>query len=129
MPLIIGTFDVQEVLISTTNTEVNYTVDFIDGSRSQGMFLAFLARINGVTDFCRSLYFVQDRQGAEGNNVLPGLSGGNFTTFSYDVEETGEITSNQPAQQSNFTLKIKGKHVSFMLDKKTNYYDNRLVCQ
>ncbi len=87
---------------------------FINGSKSQGVLLAFLARINGVTDFSRSLYFVQDRQGAEGSNVIPGLSGGSYTTLLYDVEETGEITSNQPAHQSNFTLKFTGKHVLFI---------------
>ena len=91
----VATFDVYDLnVITTGNAYLSYTVAFPSGSNALGVLIILLHRTNGLTDFNQSIYFVQERTGAEGMNQLSGILAGNYIALAYDVEENGEITSN-----------------------------------
>ena len=76
---------------------MDYSVVFVDGSNALGVLIILIFRTNGLTDFSRSIYFVQGRTGAQTTNQLSGVAAGTYEALAYDVEEDGLITSTTAA--------------------------------
>ncbi len=85
---------------------VDILLTFISGSLARGDFvsLLYIDNSNGgpMVDFSQSLYYVQGR--SEMTNTITGLPGGMYMALAYDVEETGEITSNNAADQQSVNI-------------------------
>ena len=99
-----ATFDVCDLnIISTANSELDYSVVFVGDSNALGVLMTLLFRNNELIDFNKSIYFVQGRTRAEAPNELSGLSG-TYTALAYDVEEDGRITSDIAADKEEITV-------------------------
>ena len=99
-----ATFDICDLNLTTANSELDYSVVFVDGSNALGVLMIFLFRTNRETDFSRSIYFVQGRTAAQTTNQLSGVSAGIYETLAYDVEEDGLISSTTAADQENINV-------------------------
>jgi len=84
---------------SSGASQLDYSVTFVQGTRALGVFVAILFRENGLTNFTKSLFFVQNEASAAAANQLMPLPSGNYVSLVYDLESTGEITFRQPADQ------------------------------
>ncbi len=83
---------------------MNYSLAFLSGSKARGTFMAVLHITNGMTNFNRSFYFVQSISTAQMTNTIAEVSGGRYMALAYDVEKTGEITSDTAADQQSVTI-------------------------
>ncbi len=83
---------------------MNYSLAFLSGSKARGTFMAVLHITNGMTNFNQSFYFVQNISAAQMANTIAELSGGMYMALAYDVEKTGEITSDRAADQQSVTI-------------------------
>ena len=61
--------------------------------------MSFLFKERGLTIFDKSYYFVQNQAIAAVTNQLEPIAVGNYTCQVYDLESSGEITSEQPADR------------------------------
>jgi len=82
---------------------LGYSIIFIQRTRSLGVFISILFRENGMTNFEKSLFFVQNEESAAAANRLS-LPSGNYMTLVYDLESDGTISIEQPADQEMITL-------------------------
>ena len=85
-------------------SELDYSVTFIPGTSSLGVFVSVIFRERGLTNFKKSFYFVQNRASAAASNQLAPTAMGNYTCEVYDLESSGEITSEQPVDQEVATV-------------------------
>ncbi len=99
---------------------MEYSLTFVSGSAARGVFVALIFRgHSSAIDFSLSLYFVQKRSLAEMTNQLMGLSVGTYMALAYDVEESGDITSDMAADQELLTVtgsSTSGKLFCFSYD-------------
>ena len=99
-----ATLDVSDLIVNAGVSELNFTVTFIPGTSSLGVFMSVLFRERGLTNFAKSYYFVQNRASAIASNQLAPTAMGNYTCRVYDLESSGEITSEQPADEEIATV-------------------------
>ncbi len=102
----VDTFDSDINISSPVASTVDILLTFINGSIARGGYLSLLYIDNSnrgpMVDFSRSLYYVQGR--SDMTNTITGLPGGMYMALAYDVEETGEITSDRAANQQSVTI-------------------------
>ena len=95
-----ATYDAVELNATSSGTsELDYSVTFVQGTKALGVFMSILFRENGLTNFTKSVFFVQSEAGAAAFNQLMPLANGNYMTLVYDVEANGKISFKQPADQ------------------------------
>lgn len=95
-----ATFDI----IDFSFISSEYSIKFVNGSNALGALIIFLLQNNSVTDFSKSVYFVQSKPEAENINLVRELSAGNYTVLAYDIEESGRITSDMAAETKDVTV-------------------------
>ncbi len=104
--LFVETFDSNINISSPMASTLDILLTFTSGSLARGGFISllYIDNSNGgpVVDFSHSLYYVQGR--SEMTNTITGLPGGMYMALAYDVEETGEITSDRAADQQSVTI-------------------------
>ena len=85
--------------------QLHFSLSFIQDTRAQGAFMAFLFReSNGLTNFANSLFCVMDQGTAAATNQLTPLHMGNYLAQAYDLEVNGEITIGLSADQEMITV-------------------------
>ena len=101
----VATFDIFDLdTTSSVASQLDFSLSFIQETRAQGAFMSFLFRENGLTNFTNSLFFVMNRATAANTNQLAPLSMGNYLAQAYDLEASGEISFEQPADQEMVTV-------------------------
>ena len=98
------TLDVFDLIVTAGDSDLNYSVTFIPGTSSLGVFMSVLFRERVLINFAKSYYFVQNRASAAASNQLAPTTVGNYTCRVYDLELSGEITSEQPADEEIATV-------------------------
>ena len=99
-----ATLDVFDLIVAAGVSELNFSATFIPGTSSLGVFMSALFRERGLINFAKSYYFVQNRASAAASNQLAPTAVGNYTCRIYDLESSGEITSEQPADEEIATV-------------------------
>ena len=89
---------------SSGTSELDYSITFVQGTKALGIFMSILFRENGLTNFTKSVFFVQRRTSAAAFNQLMPLANGNYMTLVYDVEANGKISIEQPADEEMVTV-------------------------
>ena len=91
-------------MITASVSELIYSVSFIPGTNTLGVFISVIFRDRGLTNFTKSYYYVQNQACAAASNQLSPIAMGNYTCHVYDLESSGEITSEQPADEEVATV-------------------------
>ena len=99
-----ATLDVFDLIVTAGISELNFSATFIPGTSSLGVFMSVLFRERGLINFAKSYHFVQNRASAAASNQLAPTAMRNYTCRVYDLELSGEITSEQPADEEMATV-------------------------
>jgi len=54
-------FEAMDLIITTSLSELNYSVTFVQETYILGVFIPILLREKGLTNFAKSIYFVQNQ--------------------------------------------------------------------
>ena len=104
--MFVATYDIFDLnATSSGDSQLNFSLSFIQNTRAHGAFMSFLFRENnGLTNFSNSLFFIMNQATAADTNQLAPLPMGKYLSQAYDLEANGEISIEQPADQEMITV-------------------------
>ena len=100
-----ATYDISDLdATSSVDSQIDFSLSFIQETTAQGAFMYFLFREDGQTNFNNSLFFIINQSTAVDTNQLRPLPMGTYAVQAYDLEANGEISIEQPADQETVTV-------------------------